>query len=65
MGLLLLFLLLLLLRLPTVLMETLGSPSIKKSHHSVDTFRREGAQPYSIAFGGVFRNITAAIPGLK
>ena len=35
------------------LMALLGKPSIKKSHVSMDTLRGGGAQPHSIAFGGV------------
>ena len=31
----------------------------------MDIFRIGGAQPHSIAFWGVFPNITAAIPGLE
>ena len=42
-----------------------GSPSMKKSHVSMDIFRTwgVGAQPHSIAFGGVFTNFTEAIFG--
>ena len=43
--------------------NNLGKPSIRKSHKSADLFRMGGggAQPHSIAFGGVFPNITEAI----
>ena len=41
---------------------TLESPSLKKSHKTADLFRTGGgAQPHSIAFGGVFPNIIEAI----
>ena len=41
---------------------SLGKPSIRKSHKTADLFRMEGgAQSCSIAFGGVFPNITEAI----
>ena len=39
----------------------LGKPSVEKSHKTADFFRTGGAQPHSIAFGGVFPNITEAI----
>ena len=41
----------------------LGRPSREKSHKTADFFRTGGggAQPHSIAFGGVFPNITEAI----
>ena len=39
-----------------------GKPSTPKSHKTADFFRMGGgAQPHSIAFGGVFPNITEAI----
>ena len=42
--------------------HTLGKPSKQKSHKTADIFRMgRGAQPHSIAFGGVFPNITEAI----
>ena len=42
----------------------LGEAIPKKSHKTADFFRMGrgwGAQPHSIAFGGVFPNITEAI----
>ena len=42
----------------------LGKPSIRKSHKTADFFRTGGgggAQPHSVAFGGVFHDITEAI----
>ena len=41
----------------------LGKPSTQKSHKTADFFRMGGggAQPHSIAFGGVFPNIIEAI----
>ena len=40
----------------------LGEAIPKKSHKTADFFRMGGgAQPHSVAFGGVFPNITEAI----
>ena len=44
------------------LLDYLGKPSTPKSHKTADFFRMGGgAQPHSIAFGGVFPNIIEAI----
>ena len=47
--------------LSTKLKSRLGRPSRRKSHKTADFFCMGGAQPHSIAFGGVFPNITEAI----
>ena len=56
-----------LIRWPRTDMQACDSekPSRIKSQVSMDTFRRGGAQPRSIAFGGVFTNFTEAIFGWK
>ena len=45
----------------TKCLQSSGKPSIRKSHKTGDFFHTGGAQSHSVAFGGVFSNITEAI----